>query len=143
MKANEIFGQDIAEHLNFDLLNLTQTNLSRISLITEKRESEKLIGENTNTVATSDPSLILAPFILLVMGGIVIFHKLKLSHQPENINNLDDFPCTNCHFFSKNSYLKCAVNPSIVFTKAAISCCDYQPLQNITKNKCSKILQRK
>ncbi|MBD2533938.1 hypothetical protein H6G97_32095 [Nostoc flagelliforme FACHB-838] len=143
MKANEILGQDIPEHLSLEPLNLTQTNLSRISLTTEKREGEKLVGENTNTVATSNLSFILAPFILLIMGGIVIFHKLKLSHQPENINNLDDFPCTNCHFFSKNSYLKCAVNPSIFFTKAAISCCDYQPLQNITKIKSSKISQRK
>ena len=133
MLINEILGQYIPDSLNLDLLNLSQTNLSRASLSIEKRDGEKLSGGNANAVRTSDPSLILAPVILLVMSGAVIFYKLKLSCKTNNIKNLDEFNCKNCHFFSKNSYLKCAVNPSIVLTKEAIKCCDYQPLENRNK----------
>lgn len=133
MSVNEILGQYIPAQLNLSLFNLSQTNLSRASLSREKRDSEKLNREDTSVIIASEPSLILAPFILLIMGGIVFFHKLKLSDQTNKLNNLDGSPCQNCHFFSKNSYLKCAVNPSTVFTKAAIDCCDYQPLQKRKK----------
>ncbi|BDI18896.1 hypothetical protein ANSO36C_46980 [Nostoc cf. commune SO-36] len=130
MSANEILGQYTPAQLNLPLFN-SQANLSRASLSREKRDSEKLNIEDTSAIIASEPSLILAPFIFLIMGGIVFFHKLKLSDQTNKLNNLDGFPCQNCHFFSKNSYLKCAVNPSNVLTKTAIDCCDYQPLQNI------------
>lgn len=133
MSVNEFLLKNITNQRNPDLLNLNNTNLFRVSLNTENRDRDKLNGENTSAVITSEPSLLLAPFIFLIMGGIVFFHKLKLSDQTNKLNNLDDYPCQKCHFFSKNSYLKCAVNPSVVFTKAAIDCCDYQPLQNRKK----------
>ncbi|MDZ7992558.1 MAG: hypothetical protein RM022_016670 [Nostoc sp. EfeVER01] len=125
MESNKNFNIYIPDELK---LYSSSTNISREISSTEKGDSENLIRENTTTAITSDPSLILAPFILLVMGGTVILHKIKLSRQTYDIKNSNDFPCQNCHFFSKNSYLKCAVNPSLVFTKAAINCCDYQPL---------------
>ena len=140
MKSNKNLRKYIPDSLK---AYLNQTNTSRESLITEKSDSENLIKENTSAVITSDPSLILAPFILLAMGGTVIFHKIKLSHQTDNIKDLNEFPCQNCHFFSKNSYLKCAVNPSIVFTKIAIDCCDYQPLSTVKKSRYSKTSGRK
>ena len=34
-------------------------------------------------------------------------------------------PCRNCKFFDDNSYLNCAVHPSIVLTKQAVNCSDY------------------
>ena len=34
-------------------------------------------------------------------------------------------PCRNCKFFDDNSYLNCAVHPSIVLTKQAVDCSDY------------------
>lgn len=33
--------------------------------------------------------------------------------------------CLKCQYFSKNMYLKCAVNPSIVLTKEAKDCPDF------------------
>lgn len=141
MSVNEILGQYIPAQLNLPLFN-SQTNLSRASLSREKRDREKLNIEETSAIIASDPSLIFAPFILLIMGGIVVFHKLKLSEQANKLNNLDGSPCQSCHFFSKNSYLKCAVNPSTVFTKAAIDCCDYQPLQKRKKIGSSNILEQ-
>ncbi|MEA5604923.1 hypothetical protein [Nostoc sp. UHCC 0252] len=44
-----------------------------------------------------------------------------------SIKYLQQHPCKNCHFFHKNSYLKCAVNPDIALTKEAINCSDYSP----------------
>ncbi|MEA5599557.1 hypothetical protein [Nostoc sp. UHCC 0252] len=109
---------------------MSQTNLSRVSLSTEKRDSETLRGENTNAATTPEPSLLLAPIALLAVSMVVIFHKFKLSEQTNKLNNSDPFPCRNCHFFCNSSYLKCAVNPSAVFTEAAINCHDYHPLKN-------------
>jgi hypothetical protein len=34
-------------------------------------------------------------------------------------------PCQNCHFFSKNSLLKCAVHPTTAMTTDAVGCSDY------------------
>ena len=33
--------------------------------------------------------------------------------------------CRSCQFYAKNSYLRCAVHPSIVLTKQADNCLDY------------------
>lgn len=113
MLKNQLSRQYIAENLSIE--NNDNANLS------------------TNNFTTLDPTLIVAPIILLVMSGIVIFHKLKLYHQAKNLKALDYSPCKSCHYFLNSTYLKCAVNPSLVFTKAAVNCCDYQPLKNNKK----------
>jgi len=71
-----------------------------------------------------------------VMGGAVVFIILTkiLQERQNNQNNKfseikppTHIPCVNCHFFANNSYLKCAVNPYIVFTEKALNCFDYRP----------------
>ncbi|MBD0390371.1 MAG: hypothetical protein ICV54_28715 [Nostoc sp. C3-bin3] len=119
----------IPEQLNAHLLNLSQ-NLSIAALSTEKRDGEKLNGENITVATTPELSLLLAPIALLAMSLVVIFQKFKLSEQTNKLNNLDLFPCRNCHYFCKSNHLKCAVNPSDVLTEAAINCSDYHPLEN-------------
>lgn len=38
----------------------------------------------------------------------------------------EHIPCRGCQFFKDNHYLKCAIHPSIVLTKQASNCLDYQ-----------------
>lgn len=46
------------------------------------------------------------------------FFRLKLPRKT---------PCDRCQYLSCNSYLKCALHPSIVLTEQAIDCQDYHP----------------
>lgn len=131
MSANKLWGQYIQEKLNSHL-DLHQANLSRRNLIIEKRDDAKQSPENTGAATNSDLTVIVAPIILLVMSSIAVFHKLHLSHQANKLN-LDESPCKKCYFFSKNSYLQCAINPTSVSKKAAKNCRDYQPLSKRAK----------
>ncbi len=127
MSANEILGQYTPRETNFHLSNMSETNLARANLSIEKPDGENLSENNQNTAITSEPTLILAPFLFLVMAGIIVSHKLRLLRLSNKQNNLHKVPCQNCKFFSNNNFLKCAVNPSTVLTKEAINCCDYHP----------------
>lgn len=136
MLENGISSRYIAENLEF-YLKWVDSSSSRKSLGIENSSAHFSINK-ANTFTPLDPALIVAPIIFLVMSGIVIFHKFKLCHQAENIDNLVYSRCRNCYFFSNNIYLKCVVNPSAVFTKAAIDCRDYQPLKHSKENYFSK-----
>ncbi|MBD2204820.1 hypothetical protein H6G33_13405 [Calothrix sp. FACHB-1219] len=124
--------QNISANLNNNL-NLNKNNISRISLRSEKRDSENSIGENTRAAFNTEPSIILLPCLLLLMGWIVIIHKRYLVAEAKQIKELENSPCKDCRFFVNNKYLNCAVNPSIVLTKAAIDCRDYDALGNRKK----------
>ncbi|PMB17672.1 hypothetical protein CEN40_17370 [Fischerella thermalis CCMEE 5205] len=58
-------------------------------------------------------------------------NKLFFSVQPSH----NKVPCRNCHYFSHNHHLKCAVQPSIVLTEEAINCTDYCPKHEKNANK--------
>jgi hypothetical protein len=141
MSANKIWNKNIPDKL-ISQLDLHQTNLSRTNLLIEKRNDAKQSIENTGASTSQDLTLIVAPIILLVMSGIAFFHKLHLCRQANKIK-LDESPCKNCHFFSKNNYLNCAVNPVSVSTKAARNCCDYQPLSKRAKMRFLDIQSRR
>ncbi|MBD6615609.1 hypothetical protein FNW02_07105 [Komarekiella sp. 'clone 1'] len=130
MAVKELLGQHTPGEINPNFLKLSETNLAKVSLSTEKLDGEKPSGDNISAATTPDLSLIFAPIVLLGMAGIIIFHKRSLYRQTNNLNNLHQSPCRNCRFFSNNNYLQCTVNPSTVSTKAAINCCDYSPLTN-------------
>lgn len=36
-------------------------------------------------------------------------------------------PCRFCQYFSRNSYLQCALHPVTVLTQQAVDCVDYDP----------------
>ncbi|BAY64314.1 hypothetical protein NIES22_44100 [Calothrix brevissima NIES-22] len=137
MTINKILEQNTSENLN-SYLNLNANNISRISLKSEKHDSENLIGENTRAELNTEPSIILLPCLLLLMGWIVIIHKRYLAAEAKQIKELENYPCKDCRFFINNKYLNCAVNPSIVLTKAAIDCRDYDALGKRKKNNLCK-----
>ncbi|MBD2358906.1 hypothetical protein H6G41_30640 [Tolypothrix sp. FACHB-123] len=132
MSVDENLEQNIPEQLNF-YLNLSTTKISRRILIRERSDTENLPKENTRAAINTDPSIILLPCLLLLMGWIVIIHRRYLAEEAKQLKELDDYPCKNCRFFSNNRHLKCAVNPSNVLTKSALDCRDYDPLHDSKK----------
>lgn len=85
------------------------------------KQQDNLFSEESTTV------ILLIPLLLLCMGLIS-----KISFQKLNKERLKVFKhnpkiaCRQCHFFSENHYLKCAVHPDTVLTKEAKDCSDYR-----------------
>lgn len=72
---------------------------------------------------------------IILLSGIICFIMLSKSwtarqEDLDEIREIPSFsqsPCRKCQFFSNNFYLKCAVHPTIVLTKEADNCPDYNP----------------
>lgn len=99
---------------------------------------DKLIAVTHNNTKNKDgdiPTAIvfLAPICFMIVGAVFLFiilQFLKITQNKKDIFNIDcmkECPCRRCKFFVDNNYIKCAVNPSIVLTKQAINCSEYQP----------------
>ncbi|MUG91388.1 hypothetical protein F7734_02335 [Scytonema sp. UIC 10036] len=72
--------------------------------------------------------------LIVFLSGLLAFLNIKISKgTSENLFNDSeinytypyDLPCSKCYFFSKNHYLPCAVNPTIVMSEEAKNCSDY------------------
>lgn len=86
-------------------------------------------------------AVFLAHISFIIVWGIIVYLVSSvckaLEDPPENrvqekseivsIKHVLQHPCRKCHFFHKNSYLKCAVNPATALTKEALNCSDYSP----------------
>ncbi|MBD2356698.1 hypothetical protein H6G41_19040 [Tolypothrix sp. FACHB-123] len=73
---------------------------------------------------------------LVFWGGILIIFTKKLKLLSENqltepMNDCANLPCIRCHYFARNHYLKCAVQPAIALTKDANTCSDYHPKREV------------
>ncbi|MBD2210683.1 hypothetical protein H6G64_00220 [Calothrix sp. FACHB-156] len=125
MSANE-FLQQINPHPP----NYLEINSARTRLILEQTNVETFPIENIDNSTNIEASLIVGPLAFLAMAVIVLYHKLKIECEFKELNiSSDEYPCNNCRFFSRNKYLKCAVNPSSVLTTAAINCRDYNAIE--------------
>jgi hypothetical protein len=66
----------------------------------------------------------------LCAWGFIIFVGwtvlLMVREAAKQTSKMHQIPCSNCKFFTDNYTLKCAVNPSIALTEAAIHCPDYR-----------------
>jgi hypothetical protein len=58
--------------------------------------------------------------VLFILTGMAIVLN-KLNKKRVNV------PFKNCKFYSKNNFLKCAVNPSDVMTEKAVECHEHFP----------------
>jgi len=58
--------------------------------------------------------------------AVLMFQLSKINWQNRNFQNSKKIPCHTCQYFSSNSYLKCAVNPTLVLSEHALNCADYQ-----------------
>jgi hypothetical protein len=103
---------------------------SQISLLAEtvvqvKGEATKpqiIITPNTGYIITST---------CLIVAGLIAFCIFLLRIQKFRLNKklttaqLQQIPCRSCQYFKNNSYLNCAVHPSMVLTEKALNCPDY------------------
>ncbi|MBD2221684.1 hypothetical protein H6G33_32470 [Calothrix sp. FACHB-1219] len=76
---------------------------------------------------------------IVFWGGIFIICTKKLKLLSENkltepMNDCANLPCIKCHYFARNHYLKCAVQPGIALTKEANNCADYHPKKEVIAN---------
>ena len=101
------------------------------NLIEEQPVGKSTNGEKLNVINYLPEFLgVLLPISLTItLGTIISLRRLyKSEHQVNDfLSYLEPVPCRNCHFFSLNPYIKCAVHPSTVLTKQAIDCLDYCP----------------
>jgi hypothetical protein len=87
---------------------------------------------------TPDASLFLIPVCLIAVWTIVAFpffrEIAKTKSTGTNFLRMSRIPCRNCRFFSRSSYLKCAVHPTTAMTEDAVNCSDYCSNRNTTND---------
>lgn len=69
-------------------------------------------------------------FISFWVSLMIIFSLsvIKACKQgAENLKKLHSIPCYQCDFFTNDFRLKCAVNPTIACSDAALGCIDFEP----------------
>ena len=71
-------------------------------------------------------SVTLITIVTIASLSIAIYKWLpkliKPSFSPKLIASI---PCSSCHYFSPNPYIKCTLHPNSVLTNEAINCQDY------------------
>jgi hypothetical protein len=103
-------------------------------------------SQSTEIQVSSSPSLsyqetTVMPMIKVAFTIIIIFAAISaimtifydcLPKQQRRFfvfKPLFEAPCDRCRYLSGNSYLKCALHPSVVLTAKAMDCKDYRPKQ--------------
>ncbi len=74
--------------------------------------------------------LLLIFFGLSALGAIATFLTKELNYKKAEKDlkgQLSKIPCPNCQYFSKSSYLRCAVNPKLTMTNESLECPDFFP----------------
>lgn len=110
-----------------------ETSVNKFTLI-EAKSMAATHNDPKTTDGDIPVAIVLLAFIcFMVVCAIylsIISSFLKSAENKNsllNIEHLNQCPCKKCKFFHENNYLKCAVSPSIVLTKQAINCSEYQP----------------
>ena len=124
---------------SFRLYVLTKNTFHQTNLMSAKveRATDNATTKPHIELIPHSPHLV-APICLLILWVTTVFLFLSntrkfLKNRKANINRFKQFPCWNCQYFKDNHYLNCAVRPSIVLTKHALNCSDYQLNTSITE----------
>jgi hypothetical protein len=79
-------------------------------------------------------SLFIIPLCFVIIWAIATFpffrELSKSSPRGKLFLQASRIPCRNCRFYSKNSYLKCAVHPTTAATDEAMNCSDFCMKEN-------------
>ncbi|MES1026425.1 hypothetical protein ABN584_26350 [Gloeocapsa sp. BRSZ] len=128
--TNDLIENKIANQKTLHQKALEPKILDETNLILEIPEGSLIDRENINLVNPPDAGNVLSIYLAIAAGALIVFgilHKRVQSHiTTELLSRLNQYPCVNCHFFTMNPYLRCAVNPVTVLTKEAIDCSDYR-----------------
>lgn len=106
-----------------------KADLSDTQLIRTQTDSYRLSETVPATEPTFGSELFLMLFSCSVVGAIAILLFRKFSEKWDTRIEAPSvkIPCPNCQFFSKSSYLRCAVRPKTTMTNDAVDCMDFEP----------------
>lgn len=113
--------------------------LSSYSSTTEQAPAEPH-GSSTSYVregVSAFAGLVLLIGLLLMLRRVALQQKAAQSANKGNIEaNRTPIPCQSCHYFHPNTFMPCAVNPSLALRKEAIDCSDYcsRNTESLTKS---------
>lgn len=91
----------------------------------EQTQFNDTIAKSGNSIAET---LLLIFFGIAALGTIAAFLSKEFAYKQEALKlkgKMKKIPCPNCKYFSKSSYLRCAVQPKLTMTEEATSCSDF------------------
>lgn len=97
-----------------------------ISTQTGNYQSDEIVPADEITFG-SETFLFLFGFSAIGAIAIFLFRKFSEKWDTHVEAPSAKIPCPNCQFFSKSSYLRCAVRPKTTMTNEAVNCTDYEP----------------
>lgn len=111
---------------------LTQNPTPERILYTEDPNETNSHGLPPNKTPFLGENFLLIPIGLFAIAwGILLLTQLdlwkNLRHRITSVKHSHQIPCSNCQFFNRNPYLKCAIHPSKALNEEAIDCADYCP----------------
>lgn len=102
-------------------------------------QARPIVTESVNSLPSSQPGrentsrldIVLAVVISLAMLTAIVIpiygYIFKRWQYSSSLKPRTKFSCSQCQYVGNNSYLKCALHPSVVFTEQAVNCKDYDP----------------
>lgn len=129
MNARDSLGNLVAgNRLHPEAVN---SNSSEETKLIEEKPQLRQPNEKIEVVNPAEYTGVVLPIYFAIAAGVLIVFQLSRKREQSLVNDfltrLQRVPCMNCHFYTMNPHLKCAVNPSVVLTKQAIDCPDYRP----------------
>jgi len=103
------------------------TKTTRTEIQAEQSQSTPDVPKPASAVSEA---LLLIFFGLAALGAIGTFLTKELNKKKEEKEikgKLSKIPCPSCQYFSKSSYLRCAVQPKLTMTDEAMNCTDFTP----------------
>ncbi|MBD2306441.1 hypothetical protein H6G17_13065 [Chroococcidiopsis sp. FACHB-1243] len=127
-----MYSEDIFRHQKLATAETNYTSIVVSGVESERVKAEKI--ENKPIVANLSLGIVLLScvicFIMLSKSWMAAQEDLE---EMIEIASFSQSPCRKCRFFFNNPFLKCAVHPTIVLTKEANNCADYNPRTQFLK----------
>lgn len=121
--------------MNFDKFASVKV-AQNTNVLSISSQSEAIALEpNTAIQSSSEPVYSFFVWMIVLYAGswvvLEFLHRLIAILMKTKISKLSRFSpfqsrCRKCQFFDENNYLNCAVHPSVVLTKKAANCPDYE-----------------
>lgn len=94
-------------------------------LRTEQKHLHNIVANRDHTSVETALLIFLGTAALSIIGAFLTkeFHKNKKEQFIKE--KLTKVPCPTCQYFSKSSYLRCAVQPKLTMTDEAVNCTDF------------------
>jgi len=93
-----------------------------LQLLTSTQIDSSSSTSKTESTSASPGDAISSPFFVCIF---ILFSLAVLSGSRKKRKVKCSIPCRTCRFFSNNTHLKCAVQPTLVLTEQANNCPDY------------------